>query len=134
MRIRSKLRTRMLFGAAVMSAITAFTPMSPASAQNASWYYNVGGHAVAYGSFNGELKLAMVNDQYADSRSAVMRYKVGWSGAIHTLWDHDGAGNSGAVDTVNLPAGTTLYMKLCRGIYSSQTLDGCEDSFTTVTG
>jgi hypothetical protein len=117
--------------AAVVMTCAVFIPGSASASGSVAYarYFSSnctsGLFGAAYASFlPGSSDLVGARDGCKDGHSAVTRYRIGSSSAIHTLWAHGGLGNAVSV-RISAAAGTTIQVQACTGEFKSRSILGC---------
>ncbi len=110
--------------AAVAVGAATSASASPASIE---WTWYIGNDSavnVAYSPF-GSKDTFKVDDLRVDDHSAVLVWHTADNRYSGKVWDHNGANNSGATQSVAIPAGKKVYLTPCIGEYGSRQILSC---------
>lgn len=107
------------FGAA---ALTILSPTS-AWAGTGGCYFMPGN--VGVGCFEDYGEIFKARDTVSDGHSVVTQWKVGSSSTVHSLWDHNGAGNGWVTNNSSIAEGTKVIMRFCVGEYGDRSIISC---------
>lgn len=121
-----KIQSRSLGRAAAVAVVVLLTANAPmaVAGRSASAIYSAGSKEAAYAAFRASGDKISAQDLLADKHSAVTKYVIAGESTAY-LWDHDGAGRTPVIRTINRAEGKSVKFKACIGEYSSRRVIAC---------